>query len=132
MRNRLTERTAELRQERNFFEELINSLPELVFVIDRRGRLTRWNRGVEKLLARGPGGGRLRDPLRVIARANRRAAVATVDAVFRSGHASTHCRVHTVEGRLEPMLIVFLGSIVGFIVTGMFLPMFSISGQLSG
>lgn len=33
---------------------------------------------------------------------------------------------------LEPMMIVFLGIIVGFIVAGMFLPMFSIIGELSG
>jgi len=33
---------------------------------------------------------------------------------------------------LEPMMIVFLGIIVGFIVAGMFLPMFSIIGTLSG
>lgn len=32
---------------------------------------------------------------------------------------------------LEPMLIVFLGTIVGFIVAGMFLPMFAIIGELS-
>ena len=32
---------------------------------------------------------------------------------------------------LEPMLIVFLGTIVGFIVAGMFLPMFAIIGTLS-
>ena len=32
---------------------------------------------------------------------------------------------------LEPMLIVFLGGVVGFIVAGMFLPMFAIIGQLS-
>src|SRR5690625_4553287 len=33
---------------------------------------------------------------------------------------------------LEAMMIVFLGIIVGFIVAGMFLPMFSIIGTLSG
>jgi type IV pilus assembly protein PilC len=32
---------------------------------------------------------------------------------------------------LEPLLIVFLGAIVGFIVAGMFLPMFAIIGELS-
>lgn len=32
---------------------------------------------------------------------------------------------------LEPMMIVFLGGIVGFIVAGMFLPMFAIIGTLS-
>lgn len=40
--------------------------------------------------------------------------------------------VDGLTAALEPMLIVFLGSIVGFIVAGMFLPMFSIIGQLSG
>lgn len=40
--------------------------------------------------------------------------------------------VDSLTAALEPMLIVFLGVIVGFIVAGMFLPMFSIIGQLSG
>lgn len=40
--------------------------------------------------------------------------------------------VGALTAALEPMMIVFLGVIVGFIVAGMFLPMFSIIGQLSG
>lgn len=40
--------------------------------------------------------------------------------------------VDGLTAALEPMLIVFLGTIVGFIVAGMFLPMFAIIGQLSG
>ena len=40
--------------------------------------------------------------------------------------------VDGLTAALEPMLIVFLGTVVGFIVAGMFLPMFSIIGQLSG
>ncbi len=32
---------------------------------------------------------------------------------------------------IEPIMIVFLGGIVGTIVAGMFLPMFSIINQLS-
>ncbi len=39
--------------------------------------------------------------------------------------------VGALTAALEPMMIVFLGVIVGFIVAGMFLPMFSIIGQLS-
>ena len=39
--------------------------------------------------------------------------------------------VATLTAALEPMMIVFLGVIVGFIVAGMFVPMFSIIGQLS-
>ena len=39
--------------------------------------------------------------------------------------------VSSLTAALEPMLIVFLGVIVGFIVAGMFLPMFSIIGTLS-
>lgn len=39
--------------------------------------------------------------------------------------------VDSLTAALEPALIVFLGIIVGFIVAGMFLPMFSIIGQLS-
>ena len=40
--------------------------------------------------------------------------------------------VSSLTAALEPMLIVFLGVIVGFIVAGIFLPMFSIIGTLSG
>jgi len=40
--------------------------------------------------------------------------------------------VEGLTAALEPALIVFLGVVVGFIVAGMFLPMFSIIGQLSG
>lgn len=40
--------------------------------------------------------------------------------------------VSSLTAALEPMLIVFLGVVVGFIVAGMFLPMFSIIGTLSG
>lgn len=40
--------------------------------------------------------------------------------------------VGSLTAALEPMLIVFLGVVVGFIVAGMFVPMFSIIGTLSG
>ncbi len=40
--------------------------------------------------------------------------------------------VDGLTAALEPAMIVFLGVVVGFIVAGMFLPMFSIIGQLSG
>ncbi len=40
--------------------------------------------------------------------------------------------VESLTAALEPLLIVFLGGVVGFIVAGMFLPMFAIIGQLSG
>lgn len=40
--------------------------------------------------------------------------------------------VDSLTAALEPLLIVFLGGVVGFIVAGMFLPMFAIIGQLSG
>jgi type IV pilus assembly protein PilC len=40
--------------------------------------------------------------------------------------------VESLTAALEPVLIVFLGGVVGFIVAGMFLPMFAIIGQLSG
>ena len=40
--------------------------------------------------------------------------------------------VDSLTAALEPAMIVFLGGIVGFIVAGMFLPMFAIIGQLSG
>lgn len=39
--------------------------------------------------------------------------------------------VASLTAALEPLLIVFLGVVVGFIVAGMFIPMFSIMGQLS-
>ena len=40
--------------------------------------------------------------------------------------------VDALTAALEPALIVFLGVVVGFIVAGMFLPMFAIIGTLSG
>ncbi|WP_221088020.1 type II secretion system F family protein [Deinococcus aquaedulcis] len=39
--------------------------------------------------------------------------------------------VDSMTAAIEPLMIVFLGGIVGVIVAGMFLPMFSIIGQLS-
>ncbi len=39
--------------------------------------------------------------------------------------------VEGLTAALEPVLIVFLGGIVGFIVAGMFLPMFAIIGELA-
>lgn len=39
--------------------------------------------------------------------------------------------VDSLTAALEPMMIIFLGGIVGMIVAGMFLPMFSIIGKLS-
>ncbi len=39
--------------------------------------------------------------------------------------------VDQLTAALEPLMIVFLGGIVGLIVAGMFLPMFSIIGQLN-
>ena len=39
--------------------------------------------------------------------------------------------VEGLTAAIEPVMIVFLGLIVGLIVAGMFLPMFAVIGQLS-
>ena len=39
--------------------------------------------------------------------------------------------VEGLTAAIEPIMIVFLGGIVGLIVAGMFLPMFAVIGQLS-
>jgi type IV pilus assembly protein PilC len=39
--------------------------------------------------------------------------------------------VEQLTAAIEPLMIIFLGGVVGFIVAGMFLPMFAIIGQLS-
>ena len=40
--------------------------------------------------------------------------------------------VSSLTAAIEPVMIIFLGAIVGMIVAGMFLPLFQIIGTLSG
>ena len=45
--------------------------------------------------------------------------------------AEVDARLQSLTAALEPVLIVFLGFIVGFIVISMFLPLIAIIGNLS-
>lgn len=92
----------ELRRERDFSEALVNSLPGVFYVLDRRGRLCRWNHNLEKLT--GLHGNRLSHirPVRVLQRRQRRRASAAILSAFRLGNAHFEADIPSATGRALP------------------------------
>ena len=54
LENRVEERTAELRQLRNYLSNIINSMPSILIGIDRNGRVTQWNNEAQRVTGLSP------------------------------------------------------------------------------
>lgn len=96
----------ELRQEKQFSEAVIESLPGLFFMIDDQGKLVRWNRESERM------GGYSRDeiqqmlPDEYFIPDDRQRVRRSLQEVFAKGHAELEAQYQTRDGRRIPYYLV--------------------------
>ena len=104
LEQRVAERTAELAQEKQVADHIINSLPGIFYVYDDQVRLIRWNDRHRELtgytdeeMLRKPG-------LEFFAEEDRELIARRLEQVFTKGTAQAESRILTKDGHQIPML----------------------------
>jgi PAS domain S-box-containing protein len=93
---------ATLRAEKQFSDVLINSLPGVFYLYDRRQFFMRWNRNFETVTGYGAEEiSRLR-PSNVIAEEDHASLAERIGEVFAKGQSELEARIKTKDGRLIP------------------------------
>ncbi len=98
------ERTVDVQREKTFSESLISSLPGVMYVFDRSGRFTNWNRNFERIT--GYTRPQILDmtPLDFIAAEDRPRVLDVIEQVFQEGQASVEAGFATASGKIIPFL----------------------------
>jgi PAS domain S-box-containing protein len=94
----------QLAQERLFSENLLESLPGVVFLVNEKGRLVRWNKALEA--AAGHGSAELGEmaPLGLVPEDEHTLFRAKALEVFANGQATAEGHLRSKDGRLTPSL----------------------------
>lgn len=93
-----------LRSEKRFSEKLIESIPDIFFLLDDKGKLIRWNSKIEKLFGMTPQQLSDRSALEFISEPDRPGIAQKIVETFKMGHSVTETRLDTKEGIRNYML----------------------------
>jgi len=98
----LRQREEQARAERDFSNEIIDTLPSIFYLFDRQGKFLRWNKNLEEIT--GYSGDEIARmyPLEFIHEEDRAAVEAKIEEVFVRGEAHTEARLLAQEGRAIP------------------------------
>jgi PAS domain S-box-containing protein len=101
-----------MRQERDFSEAMLNTLPGVLYLYDRSGRFLRWNKNFEN--ATGRTGAEIAEahPLDFFAGADRELVAARINEVFENGESSVEAGFLSKDGRVTPYF--FTGVVTRF------------------
>lgn len=91
-----------MRQERDFSEAIINSLPGVLYLYDQSGRFLRWNANFERVTGYGPDEIASKHPLDLFTGTDRNAVAARIEEVFERGTAEVEALLLTKDGRQLP------------------------------
>ncbi|MFA6289921.1 MAG: PAS domain S-box protein [Opitutaceae bacterium] len=97
-------RQAELkmRQERDFSDAMLNSLPGVLYLYDQQGRFLRWNDTFEQITGRTATEIATMHPLEFFAGDDREEVAARINEVFEKGESSVEAGFVTKDGRVIP------------------------------
>ena len=84
--------------EKNFTDKLIESIPDIFFLMDKEGHFLRWNKRVEQLLDLQGGMLKGHDALRFVHRKDRRQLRKQIVATFTGAGATSEARILTQKG----------------------------------
>ena len=84
--------------EKNFTDKLIESIPDIFFLMDKEGHFLRWNKKVEQLLDLQGGMLKGHDALRFVHRKDRRRLRKQIIATFTGEGATSEARILTQKG----------------------------------
>ena len=101
----VTERNAAdaaLREERQFRETIVESLPGIFYALDAEGRLLLWNRPFERVTGRSAAQLAGLDAREVFEGPGRDLIAERIGAVFRDGHSFAEAEIVALDGRRTP------------------------------
>jgi PAS domain S-box-containing protein len=87
-----------LRSEKRFSEKLIESIPDIFYLLDNNGKLIRWNKKIEILFGMTPEQLQHRDVLSFIHAPDRPDIARKIEETFKTGHSVTEMQLETKEG----------------------------------
>ena len=86
----------------NFHQELIEALPGIFYVIDRRGHFLLWNRNLLDVLKIDEATLEKSHPLDFFDDCDKTSVENAIHSVFKNGHASVEAAIHTLNGKTIP------------------------------
>src|SRR5262245_10349815 len=98
----LRENEERLGAERDFSNEIIDTLPGVFYLFDRRGKFLRWNKNLEEITEHTGDEIALMTPLEFIVEEDRPAVERKIEEVFVSGEANIEARLLTENGHGIP------------------------------
>jgi PAS domain S-box-containing protein len=91
-----------VRQERDFSDAVLNSLPGIFYLQDRRGKFLRWNRNFERVSGYSAAEIPAMHPLDFVAAADRELIAARMAEVFEKGESHAEAGFAAKDGRVTP------------------------------
>ncbi len=91
-----------VRQENEFRKEVINSLPDIFYMLDASGRLLMWNKNLEKVLHCGGEDIANSEPLEFFAESDRSMIVGSLRQAFETGESSMETLLVARNGTTKP------------------------------
>jgi len=105
LEDRIVERALEIQLERNFSDSLIQSLPGIMYVLDKVGRFRRWNKNFETVSKYSADRIKELSPLDLfMSQADKERITRAIDLVFKEGQAQVEAEFTTKDGRRIPYL----------------------------
>jgi PAS domain S-box-containing protein len=98
----LRQREEQARAERDFSNEIIDTLPSIFYLFDRQGKFLRWNKNLEEITGYDGDEIARMHPLEFIHEEDRAAVEGKIEEVFVRGEAHTEARLLAKEGRAIP------------------------------
>jgi len=99
-------RTADLHDEKNFSETVINSLPGVFYMLDRNGDLTQWNRNFGRVFSLDKDNVRTADVLKTIVKEDHPLIEEAIRRVYETrGYAEVEVRQDIGDGKLRHYLV---------------------------
>jgi|AntRauTorcE11898_2_1112593.scaffolds.fasta_scaffold00035_35 PAS domain S-box-containing protein len=105
-REAVRERERELEAHKNFTDDILNTIDDLFYVIDRRGCFQRWNETVRSVTGYSDEEIEAMEPLEIIVEEDREQVARTIGETFRTGTARVEAEIKAKDGYHVPMEFV--------------------------
>jgi two-component system sensor histidine kinase/response regulator len=102
-----------LQYERAFTESIIDSLPDIFYVLDRRGQQLRWNKNFEKIVGYSREEFASLVPLANVVEEDRPLLISKMQETFATGSATAEVHLLTKDGRKIPYILTAMRAVIG-------------------
>jgi PAS domain S-box-containing protein len=102
----IRDRERDLRAQKEYINDVLNSIDDLFYVIDGRGHFQRWNRSVRTVTGYSESEMETMDPVDLIVEEDRDEVVRAIGKAFKTGHSRVEARIKTKDGEEIPMEFV--------------------------